>query len=77
MTECWLVYKKCDLLVLVLVHGVLPVVVVPELLGIGQDGEEDAAHAAHPQVLLQQGSAPNQGRVSALDRQWEGGCSSC
>eukprot|EP00955_Chlamydomonas_euryale_P071025 360928-Chlamydomonas_euryale.AAC.1 len=40
------------LLVVVLVHRVLAVVVVTELLGVREDGEEDAAHAARAQVLL-------------------------
>ena len=34
-----------------LMHGVLPVVVIPELLGVGQDAEEDPAHPADPEVL--------------------------
>ena len=39
------------LLVVILMHGVLAVVVVPELLSVRQHGEEYTAHAAYPEVL--------------------------
>ncbi len=55
-------FPSAPLLVTVLVHRVLAVVVVPELLGVRQDGEEDAAHAAHAQVICS-----DAGRVLGLD----------
>ena len=39
------------LLLGVLVHGVLPIVIVPELLGISQNAEEYPAHPTGSQVI--------------------------